>query len=186
MDPGIPNWGRIPALAVTGAPVLGAADAGHALRLPTTAGDLVVTLLEHGLRLRVGPPVRDYGILVASPAPLPPVVEAVEGGTRVTARNAAGGVLELRVGHAPFHFELLQDGRRSRGMRIAGCSPWISAPIRRSTASARSRASSTSAASGCARTTTTRSGSTPSAATRTRRSPGARRAGACSCTALRR
>jgi alpha-D-xyloside xylohydrolase len=117
LDVAVPNWGRIPALAVTGAPVLGAAGAGHELRLPvaatgSAAEDLVLTLHEHGLRLRAGPPVRDHGILIAAPAPLPLQLEPIDGGSRVTARTASGGVLELRVGHAPFHFELLLDGRR--------------------------------------------------------------------------
>ena len=41
MDPGVPNWGRIPALAVTGAPALVAVGAGHELRLPTAPVDRV-------------------------------------------------------------------------------------------------------------------------------------------------
>ncbi|MFN7273047.1 MAG: alpha-xylosidase, partial [Gammaproteobacteria bacterium] len=120
MDPGVPNWGRIPALAVTGAPALVAVGAGHELRLPTSAGEIVLTLHDHGLRLRVGPPVRDYGILVAAPVPLQLQLEAIDGGSRVTARTASGGALELRVGHAPFHFELLLDGRRVQGSSTDG------------------------------------------------------------------
>ncbi|MFO0226794.1 MAG: TIM-barrel domain-containing protein, partial [Gammaproteobacteria bacterium] len=164
MDPGVPNWGRIPALAVTGAPALVAVGAGHELRLPTSAGEIVLTQHDHGLRLRVGPPVRDYGILVAAPVPLQLQLEAIDGGSRVTARTASGGALELRVGppvrdygillappvplalrtesvdggsritartasgsalelyigHAPFHFELSQDGRRVQASSTDG------------------------------------------------------------------
>jgi alpha-D-xyloside xylohydrolase len=130
MDPGVPNWGRIPALAVTGAPALVAVGAGHELRLPTApvdraeggvaASGIVITLHEHGLRLRVGPPVRDYGILVAAPVPLQLQLEAIDGGSRVTACTASGGALELRVGHAPFHFELLLDGRRVQASSTDG------------------------------------------------------------------
>jgi alpha-D-xyloside xylohydrolase len=102
VDP--PNWGRIPALAVTGAATV--RDDG-ALRVPTSGGDLLVTLHDFGLRLRLGPPVRDYGILAASPAALPAAVSHEDGRTRIMA-----GPLTLTLGREPLTFTLERAGRR--------------------------------------------------------------------------
>lgn len=102
IDP--PNWGRIPALTVTAAASL-AADGS--VRIPTSAGELSVTLHDFGARLRLGPPGRDYGILVAAPTPLLVTLDAGEGSTRI-----AAGELVLTVTHTPLAFVLEQGGRR--------------------------------------------------------------------------
>ncbi len=99
-----PDWGRIPALAVTGAAVAGA---DGAVRVPTSAGELVVTLHDFGLRLRLGPAGRDYGILAAAPAALPVALTHEEGRTRLSA-----GPLVLTLDHEPLSFTLEHAGRR--------------------------------------------------------------------------
>lgn len=99
-----PHWGRIPALSVTGAP---AVDPDGTVRVPTSAGELRVTLHDFGARLRLGPVGRDYGILVEAPTPLPVTLEAGEGHTRI-----AAGELVLTLEHAPLAFVLEQGGRR--------------------------------------------------------------------------
>ena len=99
-----PNWGRIPALTVSSAATL--ADDGS-VRVPTSAGELSVTLHDFGARLRLGPEGRDYGILVEAPTPLPVAVEVEEGSTRIGA-----GELVLTLTHAPLAFVLEQAGRR--------------------------------------------------------------------------
>lgn len=99
-----PHWGRIPALSVTGAP---AVDPDGSVRVPTSAGELRVTLHDFGARLRLGPEGRDYGILVEAPTPLPVTLEAGEGHTRI-----AAGELVLTLEHAPLAFVLEQGGRR--------------------------------------------------------------------------
>lgn len=102
IDP--PNWGRIPAVAVTGA-ATPAADGS--VRIPTSAGELSVTLHDFGARLRLGPEGRDYGILVDAPTPLPVAVEVGEGQTRIVA-----GTLRLTLEHTPLAFTLEDAGRR--------------------------------------------------------------------------
>jgi len=98
-----PNWGRIPPVTVTGAPVRG--DDGG-VTLATDAGPLRITLLECGVRLRLGPDTRDYGVLLRRPTPLPARVESIEGGTRLVA-----GERVLEIGHAPLCFALSTRGR---------------------------------------------------------------------------
>ena len=98
-----PNWGRIPPVAVVGAP---AANPDGSVTLPTDAGPLRVGLLECGLRLCLGPDARDYGILLREPAPLAARIEAIEGGTRLVA-----GERVLEIGHAPLSFALTVSGR---------------------------------------------------------------------------
>jgi alpha-D-xyloside xylohydrolase len=105
----VPHWGRMPAVRVTGA---GAPDDDGDAIFPTSAGTLRVTLHEAGVRLRLGPPGREYGILVAAPRALPPVLEAGDGETRVV-----HGELSLAVGHDPLCFTL------SRGDRVVQRSP---------------------------------------------------------------
>ncbi len=99
-----PNWGRIPPLRATG-PATATADGG--VRLPTDAGDLLVTLHDFGVRLRLGPPARDYGILAAPPRALAPAIEAGDGTTRISA-----GAASLTLTHDPISFVLEHDGRR--------------------------------------------------------------------------
>lgn len=99
-----PNWGRIPAVAVTGAPVV---SADGSVSLATDAGTLRIALLESGVRLRLGPDTRDYGILVREPAILAARIEGIDGGTRI-----AAGERVLDVGHAPLSFAYSVGGRR--------------------------------------------------------------------------
>jgi alpha-D-xyloside xylohydrolase len=113
MDPFAPNWGRIPPLGVTGTPRLDGAE----LRLPTAAGELRCTLHEFGARIRSAEDVRDYGILCGEHAPLALQVEHGDGMTVAIAHRADGARVELRIGHAPWHFELRAGGR------VVQCSP---------------------------------------------------------------
>jgi len=98
-----PNWGRIPPVKVTGA---AAAHPDGGVTLPTDAGPLRVALLDSGVRLRLGPDARDYGIVVREPAALAVRIEVVEGGTRLVA-----GERVLEIGHAPLSFALTVAGR---------------------------------------------------------------------------
>jgi alpha-D-xyloside xylohydrolase len=98
-----PNWGRIPPLRVTGAAtLLGSGD----VSVPTSAGALIITLHETGARLRLGPPTRDYGILVQAPAALAVTLTSGNGETLV-----ACGELSLVLGHEPLSFALARDAR---------------------------------------------------------------------------
>jgi alpha-D-xyloside xylohydrolase len=99
-----PNWGRIPAVKVTGAP---AAGADGVVVFPTDAGPLRVSLLDCGARLRFGPAGRDYGILLKDPPALAVRVDAMEGGTRLVA-----GERVLEIGHEPLSFALTVSGRK--------------------------------------------------------------------------
>ena len=98
-----PNWGRIPPVAVTAAAAL---QPDGSVAIPTDAGILRVAMLESGVRLRLGPRARDYGIMVREPAPLAAIVESVEGGTRLVA-----GERVLEIGHEPLSFSFAVSGR---------------------------------------------------------------------------
>jgi alpha-D-xyloside xylohydrolase len=102
IDP--PNWAEIPALSVSAAATL-AADGS--VRVPTSAGELAVTLHDFGARLRLGPPGRDYGILVAAPQALPVQLHTDAEQTRI-----AAGDLVLTLLHTPLAFVLEKGGRR--------------------------------------------------------------------------
>jgi len=108
-----PNWGRIAPAAVTGPPQL----REQVLYVPTTLGTLRLSLHEYGLRLRSAGEVRDYGILCGDTTPLPAelTVDASSDGSKLCARTRDGALLELRIGHAPFSFELRRDGRWVQG-----------------------------------------------------------------------
>ncbi len=99
-----PDWGRIPALAITGAAQL---DGSGGVLMPTSAGPLIITLHEVGARLRLGPIARDYGILIAAPTALAIELTAEAERTRI----AAGGLV-LSIEHEPLAFSLEQAGRR--------------------------------------------------------------------------
>ena len=99
-----PHWGRIPAVTVTGS---AQADADGSMRVPTSAGDLTITLHEFGARLRLGPPARDYGILAAPAVALATSVSVDGERTRIVA-----GDLVLTLEHAPLAFTLDRAGRR--------------------------------------------------------------------------
>jgi len=103
LDLEAPNWGRIPPVAVTAA---AAVQPDGSVAIPTDAGILRVAMLESGVRLRLGPEARDYGIMVREPAPLAAIVESVEGGTRLVA-----GERVLEIGHEPLSFSFAVSGR---------------------------------------------------------------------------
>jgi alpha-D-xyloside xylohydrolase len=127
-----PVWGRVPPVAVTGAPR--AHEGGVAL--PTSAGTLLVTLHDFGLRLRLtpdgprpagaGPAPDAYGMLVAPPETHPCMFEPAEvlhaSGSldRAPATRIVAGDLELVVGHEPLSFSLRQSGRRVQGSPTDG------------------------------------------------------------------
>ena len=98
-----PNWGRIPPVRVTGAPMPN--DDGS-VSFATDAGTLRVALLESGARLRLGPDARDYGVLLRQPPALSARVESIEGGTRLVAADRV-----LEVGHTPLSFAFTVAGR---------------------------------------------------------------------------
>jgi alpha-D-xyloside xylohydrolase len=108
-DVAVPAWGRIPPVRVSGPAT---PDSSGEVILPTSAGALRVSLHTDGIRLRLGPPARDYGILVHPPAPLAPTVVAGDGETRIT-----HGDLSLVLAHEPLSFTL------SRGTRRVQASP---------------------------------------------------------------
>ena len=112
-----PNWGRIPPVRVDGAATV--LDSGAVL-IPTSAGELTVTLHDVGVRLRLGPPARDYGILSRVPAALAPIVNAGDGATRISC-----GELSLVLGHDPLSFVLM------RGSRLVQSSPCDAHFVRR-------------------------------------------------------
>jgi alpha-D-xyloside xylohydrolase len=99
-----PNWGRIPPVKVTGAALTN--DDGS-VTLPTDAGALRVSLHDFGVRLRLGPDGRDYGILLQSPPVLRSRVESGDGVTRI-----ASGERVLEVGHEPLSLDLRVAGRK--------------------------------------------------------------------------
>ncbi|MDE1150125.1 MAG: glycoside hydrolase family 31 protein [Azospirillaceae bacterium] len=99
-----PNWGRIPAVAVTAAARL---ENGTVV-LETNAGPLWLTLHDFGIRLRSGErTIGGYGLLDQEPAALTPALTDEEGRTVIT-----GGGLVLTLEHAPLSFTLAHaDGR---------------------------------------------------------------------------
>jgi alpha-D-xyloside xylohydrolase len=99
-----PHWSRIPALAVTAEARL---EADGSVIVPTTEGDLQVSLHEFGMRFRLGPPARDYGILVAEPEVLRATL--THRGDRTLIR---AGTLSLTLEHSPLAFCLEHSGRK--------------------------------------------------------------------------
>ena len=112
-----PNWGRIPAVRVTGTVRV---DTSGDVSLATSAGTMTITLHEFGARLRLGPAGRDYGILANAPATLAPTVTSGEAATVISA-----GGLSLELGHEPLSFRLL------RGKRVVQSSPGDAHFVRR-------------------------------------------------------
>lgn len=99
-----PDWGRIPPVAITGAARL--VDNGKAVVLPTTDGDLHLSLHREGLRLQIGRRrTIDYGILQQAPIPLTLTVAGDDHETRVR-----GDEFSLDISHHPFSF-ILQRGK---------------------------------------------------------------------------
>lgn len=119
-DPQAPRWGRLPSAQVNGEPIL----AGRVLRVPTTVGELRISLHEFGLRLRSAGEVRDYGILCGDVTALPvTLVTAGEGATRSTrlsAKTSTAMALTVEIRHAPFSFEFRRDGHFVQGSASDG------------------------------------------------------------------
>ena len=110
-DPAAPNWGRIAPAIVTAPPRL----EGTVLTVPTSLGDLRMTLHDFGLRLRSAGDVRDYGILCGSTAELPVSVsgkgEGESAASCLEATTTDGSRLSLTITHTPFSFELRRNDR---------------------------------------------------------------------------
>jgi len=102
-----PDWSRIPALEVTGP---AERVSPGVVQLPTSAGPLLVTALEFGVRLRLGAgELPAYPILVAEPAERPLSLHRGLGlGGGETQMSWDGFVLKLL--HAPLSFVLEKDG----------------------------------------------------------------------------
>ena len=98
-----PNWGRIPPVTVTGP---ARQEGAGRILLPTSSGDLRVSLYPFGFRLRSAPrAIGGYGMLNAEPAEEPVTLATAEGQTILE-----GGGLKLVIGHEPFSFELTKAG----------------------------------------------------------------------------
>ncbi|RME65628.1 MAG: glycoside hydrolase family 31 protein [Alphaproteobacteria bacterium] len=103
-DVTVPDWGRVPALAVTGKPRV---QDGTVCIVPTDHGDLCASLHDFGVRLRLGARLDyDYGMLARVSAPRPLELMAGEDETRIRA-----GEDVLRIGHAPLSFAWTRAGR---------------------------------------------------------------------------
>lgn len=103
-----PAWGRLDAVTVTGEARLQA----EAIVLATSAGEIVLTLHDSGLRLRSAQAGRDYDMLVQAPAAIPVQLHGAEGTTRVIASG-----WRVEITHEPLAFELYRDDR------LVQCSP---------------------------------------------------------------
>ncbi len=98
-----PDWDQVQQVEVTGQAYC---NGDKGVVLPTSMGDLRISLHSCGFRLSIGPQDKaDYGILVAAPCPLP--IECVNF-KQETHINGLNSVSELRliIGHSPFTFEL--------------------------------------------------------------------------------
>jgi alpha-D-xyloside xylohydrolase len=98
-----PRWSDIPPLEAQSA---ARRDEAGCVQLKTSAGMLRVSLHDFGVRLRIGPATRDYGVLVRQPDTLSARIDAAADSTLI-----AGGDIELRIEHAPLSFELRAAGR---------------------------------------------------------------------------
>ncbi|MBU3672455.1 MAG: glycoside hydrolase family 31 protein [Sinobacteraceae bacterium] len=97
---------------------------GAELKVPTSLGELRITLHEFGLRLRSAEDARDYGILCGSTTALPVALrqqgEGESTASCLEATTADGHLLTLTIGHTPFAFELKRDGQRVQGSPTDG------------------------------------------------------------------
>ena len=103
-EPEQPDWLDLPWVEVTG-PARVLADG--AVALESSVGTLEFSLLESGLRLRVGRRRElDYGLLVTAPAPVPPSVNSSAAQSRIEAGDDL-----LVIDHSPFAFRYERSGR---------------------------------------------------------------------------
>jgi alpha-D-xyloside xylohydrolase len=99
-----PVWSKVPPVAATG-PASAREDGCFAV--PTSEGQLLVTPLADGVRLRLGrTDLPGYGILVAEPAPM--AARLTEGADGIT---LAWVGFTLVLGREPLTFRLEKDGR---------------------------------------------------------------------------
>jgi alpha-D-xyloside xylohydrolase len=103
LDTEQPQWGRLPALAATGAAVL----IGREVHIPTDHGPLIATLHSFGARLRIGGAVTDYGILLSQPEPLELRVAKADDQTIIEA-----GDWTLSIEHQPLAFHVRRGSTR--------------------------------------------------------------------------
>lgn len=102
LRPHNPDWNELDALAADGRARLD----GDCVYLSSAQGDLVLSLHEQGMRLRLGETGRDYGILTAEPPCLPLTLEGDD-----QASVIRGGDFHLHVHHAPFRFRFYKGAR---------------------------------------------------------------------------
>jgi len=114
-DPVAPHWGRMASARIEGIPTL----SDNVLMVPTSVGVLRITLHEYGMRLRSQGDVREYGILCGDVRPLSAVLSHHGEGdlakSRLEAVATDGSQLVVTIGHAPFSFVFLRDGRFIQG-----------------------------------------------------------------------
>jgi len=114
-DPVAPHWGRMASARIEGIPTL----SDNVLMVPTSVGVLRITLHEHGMRLRSQGDVREYGILCGDVRPLSAVLshhgEGDTANSRLEAVATDESQLVVTIGHAPFSFVFLRDGRFVQG-----------------------------------------------------------------------
>ncbi|MDT8437497.1 MAG: alpha-xylosidase [Wenzhouxiangellaceae bacterium] len=104
-QPTAPDWDHVPAVQVTGIPFV---DDQDDLVVPSDAGPLRISLLECGLRLRMGSePTTDYAMLKRQPASLRPELELKD--DHCIARH---GSMALHIEYRPFTFDLLDGDHR--------------------------------------------------------------------------
>ncbi|MFD2167583.1 alpha-xylosidase [Thalassotalea euphylliae] len=97
-----PAWNDISAAEVVAAPKV---VADNCLVVPTSCGELSVTISDHGVRLRAGKRIEfDYGMLKCMPENYPLSVSQKANVTIASANN-----LSVVVHHSPFSFEVVQQ-----------------------------------------------------------------------------
>ncbi|WP_460449470.1 glycoside hydrolase family 31 protein [Alsobacter sp. SYSU BS001988] len=111
--PAEPLWSRVPPLRVAGAAERVGAGA---FRIPTGEGPLLVTALQDGVRLRIGPAdLPRYPILVADPEEHP-----AELSRRGDASVLRWADFELEISDAPLAFQLKRGGVPVQGSATDG------------------------------------------------------------------
>lgn len=93
-----PNWNNIPQVSIVGEAYL---DNGKAV-LPSSAGEMIVSILAQGLRIQMGA-IRehDYGIIKKSPP-----IQEIELKSENDSTTISTAALTLTISHSPFQFKL--------------------------------------------------------------------------------
>lgn len=100
----VPDWNAIPPIRVTGP---AARSASGDVILPTDGGDLLITPLSTGVRIRIGSQGPDYGILKKEVQPVTCTVASDQTSTQIQFSDWS-----VDVSHSPFAFELKRGTRR--------------------------------------------------------------------------